>query len=253
MEINEQTLFKAKVHVDLRDVDFTKKMKFSSLFSYFQDVASLAADDLGYGINQLNKQFGVSWILIKIRVEIERIPDWDEELTVETWPLQPGRIDFERDYIVRDKQGEVIIRATSVWVIMDLKERKLKRSETIGITYPKIIKERALKTKLGKLNDFGHRELVYKKIIGYSDIDFNGHLNNSKYVDYMMDCFPIEEHMKSKVNSIEVNFINEALPGQTISLWKDITKADEGCVYIEGVNDNNNKTVFKAQIHITEK
>jgi acyl-ACP thioesterase len=253
MEINVQTLYKSKIHIDLRDVDFTKKVKLSTLFSYFQDIASLAADDLGFGINHLNEEFGVSWILVKIRVDIERIPEWDEELTIETWPLEPGRIEFERDYIVRDQNGEVIIRAISVWVLMDLKERRLKRGNTIGIHYPKIIKERALDAKLSKLKDYGLPELAYKKTIGYSDVDFNGHLNNSKYVDYIMDCFSVNEHMKYRVQSIELNFINEALPGHTISLWKDETRVNDGYIYIEGLNENNNKTVFKTQLHIRER
>jgi len=112
--------FQSKIHVDLRDVDFTKKVKLSTLFSYFQDVASLASVELGYGIEQLESQFGVSWVLIRIRVEITRMPEWDEKITIETWPLEPKRIEFKRDYLVRDANGEIIIRAVSVWVLMDI-------------------------------------------------------------------------------------------------------------------------------------
>lgn len=245
--------FQSNIHVDLRDVDFTKKVKLSTLFSYFQDVASLASVELGYGIEQLESQFGVSWVLIRIRVEITRMPEWDEKITIETWPLEPKRIEFERDYLVRDANGEVIIRAVSVWVLMDIHQRRLKRNDAIGIHYPSVIKERALEKKLGKLNGNGHLEKVYRKVIGYSDVDFNGHLNNSRYVDYAMDCFPIENHRQFEVKAIEVNFINEALPGDTITLFRDVSESRENKIYIEGQKGESGNTVFKATVEISER
>ena len=80
-------------------------------------------------------------------------------------------------------------------------------------------------------------------------MDFNGHLNNSKYVDYIMDCFPIEEHWKSDITSIEVHFVNEALPGETVLLLKQPEQYIDG-IYIEGQKENDQTSVFKAFIQI---
>lgn len=245
--------YKMDVHIDLRDVDFNKKVKLSSIFSYFQDIASAASDDLGYGIEELQQKFNVAWVLNRIRVEIIRYPKWDEKVTIETWPLEPNRIQFERDYFVRDKEGNSIIKAVSSWLIMGLDDRKLKRSETIGIQYPEIIKERAIDYQLRKLQTPNQLELAYKKTIGYSDVDFNGHLNNSKYVDYIMDCFPVSDHEKYDVKAIEVNFMQEALPGDIITLYKDLSKFKDQIILIEGMNEEKNKIVFRAKVEIKEK
>ncbi|MED4474879.1 acyl-ACP thioesterase domain-containing protein [Oceanobacillus caeni] len=126
-----ESLFTSKYHIDLRDVDFKKELKWSALFSYFQEIASLAASDLGLGIDTLQKGNGLAWVLTKIRVDVDRLPSWGEEIIIETWPLEPGKLNFDRDYIVRDQDGKSIIRAISSWVIIDLKERKLKRSKSI--------------------------------------------------------------------------------------------------------------------------
>jgi len=250
-EMNTLTsLFSKTYHIDLRDVDFTKKLKLSNLFSYFQDIASQAAEVLGYGIETLEEKFGVAWVVTRIRVEIIRLPVWDEEITIETWPLDPGKVEFDRDYLVKDANGNVIIRAVSKWVIMDIKERKLKRSELIGIQYPESRTERAIEGRLGKLKDFGQLEAAYDKVIGYSDIDFNGHLNNSKYVDYIMDCFPVEDHKNYSIQVIDINFLQEALPGDSIKLNKDTTKLNEHQIYIDGVNQTNGNVVFKSQVTI---
>jgi len=244
------SVFKRTYHIDLRDVDFMKRLKLSTLFGYLQDIASLASIDLGFGIETLEKKFGVAWILTRIRVDIIRFPIWDEEITIETWPLEPGKVEFDRDFLVKDASGNVIIRAVSKWVIMDIKERKIKRTEWIGIQYPEKITERAIEGRLGKLKDFGKLEKAYDKVIGYSDIDFNGHLNNSKYVDYIMDCFPVDDHKNHTIRGIDLNFNQEALPGETITLYKDTSKLAENIIYIEGINQTDNSVVFKSLITI---
>lgn len=247
------SIYKQNYHIDLRDVDFQKKLKLSTLFSYFQEIASLASENLGFGITTLEKKFGVAWILTRIRVDLLRRPDWDEEITIETWPLEPSKIEFERDYLVKDQNGKIIIRAVSKWVIMDIKERRLKRTEFIGIHYPEKITERAIACKLGKLKDFGKLEKAYDKVIGYSDIDFNGHLNNSKYVDYILDCFPVSDHKNYAIKSIDLNFNHEALPGDTIALSKDTSAINDQRIYIEGKNQTDDTVVFKAQVVIVGK
>lgn len=244
-------IYKKNYHVGLRDVDFTKKLKLSTLFTYFQEIASLAAEQLGYGIDTLRENFGAAWVLTRIRVEIQRIPLLDEEITIETWPLKPGKIELQREFYVRNKNSDIIIKATSKWVIIDIKERKLKRSESAGIRYPEEITERAVDEKLKRLNHYGNPEEVYTKVIGYSDIDFNGHLNNSKYVDYMMDCFPVEEHRTHTVHSIDIQFNHEALPGDSLTLYKDLTRVDESLIYIEGKRKTDNQDIFKSEIQIS--
>jgi len=247
------TLFKKKYHVDLRDVDFKRELRLSTLFGYFQDIASDAAVNLGAGIDVLRSSYGVAWVLIRIRVDITRMPTWNEEIVIETWPLESKRLEFERDYIVKDSTGNIIIRAVSAWVIMDIKERKLKRPDSISLHYPTVIEERAIDCHLGKLKMNGPLETSYKRVIGYSDIDFNKHLNNSKYVDFLMDCFPMESHQKYTPERLEVNFVNEVLPGETICLYTDMSKREANQVYIEGINENTEKTVFKAKVEIRQR
>lgn len=68
-----------------------------------------------------------------------------------------------------------------------------------------------------------------------------------------MDCFPIENHRQFEVKAIEVNFINEALPGDTITLFRDVSESRENKIYIEGQKGNSGNTVFKATVEISER
>ncbi|NLM09643.1 MAG: acyl-ACP thioesterase [Clostridiaceae bacterium] len=245
-----EPLYKNNYTIGYRDVDFNKNLRLSSLFGYFQDTASMNVEKLGIGVDTLLERYSISWVLTKILVEINRIPAWNEKITVETWPHKPKKYEFDRDYRVRDEKGNVIVSAISNWVLLDINTREIKKSEIISSDYPvfPFIEERALDSRIRKLRPFGQLEAVYRKVIGYSDTDVNGHINNAKYIDYIMDCFSIEDHKKHTVKSIQVNYIKEVFPGDALVIFKDISKAN--LIYIEGVNEADQKPAFSAELII---
>lgn len=245
-------IYKKEYDVDWGDIDFKKELKLSMLFSYFQEASSDASEELGYGIERLEKEFGVAWVLTKMRVDLIRIPKLGETITIETWPLEPRRLTYGRDFLVKDSENNVIIKAVSTWIILDLEERKIDRNQKVTIRYPAEERRRAIDCKMKKLKAKGPLDISYKKMIGYSDVDFNGHLNNARYVDYIMDCFQVSEHRKYKIKSMEVHFTNEALPGEVITLKKDISHVFEDGIYIEGTNAQTNQTVFTSKTIISE-
>ena len=245
------SIYTKKYHVDYGDSDYYKKLKLSSLFNYLQDIASLHSESLGIGINDIQQKHGVAWVMVRIMVYVEQMPNWNEDIIVETWPNEPKRLEFERDFLVKDTAGNVLVRAISSWVIMDIVKREIRKTELIRTEYPPFMKDRAISQRMCKLRPSGQLEMVYKKLIGYSDIDINGHLNNSKYIDYITDCFSMEKHGRYNVESVQVSYISEALAGDTIVFYKDIANLEDGSVYVEGVNEIGDKVYFKACITIT--
>jgi acyl-ACP thioesterase len=245
-----EPIYQKQFKIEISDVDFNKELRLSTLFSLFQDVASEAVDKLGIGINTLANNYGVAWVLIKMRVEVLRYPTWEEKIIIETWPREIKTLEFERDFLVYDQNNNLIIKASSIWIILDTNTRRIKRSNTLPARYIQMTKK-ALDNKFMKLRAFGDLHEAYKRMIGYSDIDFNGHLNNSKYIDFITDCFPLQNHQDFYVKAIEVNFINEALPGETLVLKKDVTNVNENTIYIEG--ETNNQTTFKAVVEIEKR
>ena len=176
----------------------------STLFSYFQDTSSRNVDKLGIGVDALIENYSIIWVLTKMLVNINRIPSLNEKITIETWPHPPKKIEFQRDFLARDEKGNIVAAAISSWVLLDVNTREIKKSDILSTDYSHrtYVKERAIDNRLRKLKPFSQLETVYRKVIGYSDTDFNGHINNAKYIDYIMDCFPIEEHKIHTVKSI---------------------------------------------------
>lgn len=248
--MERKSLFKESYQIELSDVDFTKELKLSALFNYLQDISSKAVDNLRISIERLEQEFGVAWILTRMRVEVIRNPKWNEKITIETWPQEPKTLEFERDYIVRDLDGNPIIKAISTWIIIDINARKIRKSALIHANYPEIILERAIDTKLSKLTSYGQTKIAYEKLVSYSDTDFNGHVNNAKYIDFIMDCFTVENHKQYRVSSLEVNFINEVLPNDRLILMNDVSAIQDNHIYIEGINQRNDKVAFRAKVDI---
>lgn len=247
-----EPVYKNDYVIGYSDVDFNKKLRMSTLFSYFQDTSSRNVDKLGIGVDALIENYSIIWVLTKMLVNINRIPSLNEKITIETWPHPPKKIEFQRDFLARDEKGNIVAAAISSWVLLDVNTREIKKSDILSTDYSHrtYVKERAIDNRLRKLKPFSQLETVYRKVIGYSDTDFNGHINNAKYIDYIMDCFPIEEHKKHTVKSIEVNYIKEVFPGDALLLYKDTSMVDSNMVYIEGVNESDQKPAFRAQLII---
>lgn len=245
-----EATYEKKYTVQVNEIDFRQQLKLSSLFVYLQDMATEHANKIGVGRNVIQTKYGIIWVLNRIRVDVIRYPKFKEEITIETWPEQPEKIEFNRNFIVYDKDGNIIAKAFSQWVVIDYNTRRLKRSSIIEEEFPRNEKGRAIDCELGKIKPTGNLVLRYKKTVGYSDIDINEHLNNTKYIDYIMDCFSLEQHKRYSVKSIEVNYLHEALPGETIQLFTDITGIGDNVVYIEGIKENTDKSSFRAQIEI---
>src|SRR5690554_6126070 len=243
-------IYQKEYKIEISDVDFNKQLKLSTIFSHFQDVASEAVEKLGIGVNLLTEKYNVTWVLIKMHVEVLRYPLWNETISIETWPRATEALVFERDFLVYDSKGEVIIKAASTWVLLDIKTRKIKRTNTIELPYSNVDKS-VLELKTKKIKHYNKLTNAYSRMIGYSDIDINGHINNSKYIDFITDCFTFQEHQMYDVKTIEVNFINETLPGETLVLSKDLSKVRDNIIYVQG--ENENKIIFKAEVKVIKR
>jgi acyl-ACP thioesterase len=235
-----------KYKIPDRDVDPENKLKPSTLFAYFQDTAEMHSDNIGTGRNVFASR-GVAWILMRVRVEIYRMPRIDEEITVQTWP-QIGKALYDRDYRVLDEDGNVIAAGASIWVIMDIESRTIVKDAGkiyADIPYPE---ERALDKAPARIRIHDELTFIYEKIVRHSDTDKNKHLNNTKYVDIIIDTFSEDELAQFDITAIEVNYSNEAYVGEKIAISR--IKTDSGYTF-EGRTDD--KQVFTAAIEVSPK
>ena len=101
--------------VGISMVDTKRRLKLSALETILMECASFHSGEMGLGIESTDRQ-NITWVLSKMRFEIEKLPEVWDEILVETWPLVPnGKIAFDRDFLVFDKAGKIVVKATSRW------------------------------------------------------------------------------------------------------------------------------------------
>jgi len=221
MTDHEQTgVWTESFKVHSYDVDFKKTATLESLCQHFQEAAWNHAEQLGAGYQRLLEE-NRFWVLSRLLVEVARHPRWGETITLRTWPRAAKSVFAMRDFEMLDSSGARIVAGTSGWLVLDTKTRKPQRVDKLiaGIKTP--ADKRALEREPQKL-DCGEPGADSRQVtVQYSDIDVNSHANNSCYVGWLMDSYPLDFHRSNAVGSLEVNFLGEAVAGETLSVFSN--------------------------------
>lgn len=203
------------------DYDFCDRLKPSALLALAQESAGASADELGFGYEAL-KPLGFGFITVATHCEFRKPVALLETLTVETWPLPPRHVIFERDYRVKDSKGEEVAAIASRWCLVDL--------STFSLLPPSALKEvhercpyRAEKTvevpnwKIARCGGEG-REVAVRRIRN-SDCDHYFHANNTKYADFFFDCFSARE-LERPVKAFRISYVKQAKEGDELSFFR---------------------------------
>lgn len=185
MRANEYTI---KSRVRFSEIDHTRKMTLPGIINYFQDCSIFQSEEIGYGLEYLNKQ-KKAWMLSAWQIVINRYPGLGEEISVSTWASGFKGICGDRNFCMRDKTGKITACANSLWVYMDLKKgRPVKPGadeiEAYGVSEPLEIEEMSRKIELPK----EMTELPPFPVRRYH-IDTNEHVNNCQYVQMAKEAY----------------------------------------------------------------
>ncbi|UQS86996.1 thioesterase [Nicoliella spurrieriana] len=194
--------------------------------------------DLGL-TDQFILSFGVTWVVIQYDLEIDHLPKTDEHITLQTQPSSYNKFFAFREYWVLDEAGNQCISIKSLWVAMNVEQRRLApippeivapyHSEAVRLT-PRFKKPKKIEQVTAS------RE--YR--IRYSDIDTNIHVNNTRYLDWMIDLLPYDFLISHQPAHINLKYDNEVRYGNTIeSKYERLTIDDQTVTRHEIYNNGN--------------
>lgn len=197
------------------DVDARGHLSVAALCNFMQDAAGCHAHALGVSIDQLHP-LHLTWVLVRMRLRIDRDLAWRDRLRVQTWPAHQERLISQRDFLLFNETGAEVGRCVTSWVVMDLRRWRPQRLTALPRTLPNPDRPRALSTmpdKIAAPGDFSHQTLFQ---VGDRDLDRNGHVNNVRYIEWALETVPVHILNTRGLNDLEINFTGEALRGETI-------------------------------------
>ncbi|MBR5187622.1 MAG: hypothetical protein IKW18_04035, partial [Clostridia bacterium] len=176
----ENRLWQKAYNLRASDFDKFKHLKPSSILDLFQDAAGQHAEDLGVGYDSMLAR-SYMWVLVRIKFQVISQPKSYQRVMVKTWPLAPNRLNYRREYAIETQDGEKLVIGSSEWVVMHSEKRRLVRAPDLYPFSDNFYPERNFGERLERIPDFTAESNPYTVTPGFSDIDRNGHVNNTKY------------------------------------------------------------------------
>lgn len=226
--------------------DFTGKLTMGVMGNHLLNCAGFHASDRGFGIAALNEHH-YTWVLSRLAIELEEMPREYEEFTVQTWVENVYRLFTDRNFSITDKEGKTIGYARSVWAMIDLETRKPADLLTLhggSITDYVCNSKECPIDKPGRIKVTGKTPLSEYRT-KYSDIDINGHVNSIKYIEHILDLFPLELFSEKRIKRFEMAYVAESYYGDTLSFCREEVGADE---YDIEVKKNGTDVVVRSKV-----
>ena len=217
------------------------RAKASALLFFAQEVAGQHCRALSVDL----KDTGLFWAVIRHRVQISRLPMQGETITVETWPMPTTRVAYPRSVVAYDENGEEVFRSISLWVLMEQRTRAMILPGKSGIAVPGTARGTELSVP-NSLVPRNHDNSVCRSV-SFTELDCNGHMNNTRYMDWVDDLLGSDFHRDHPVREFTVCYLNEAREGDEIDLRFELT--DGPVLTVDAPRDDEKKErIFSAQI-----
>lgn len=194
-----------------------------TLCNYMQEAAGVNADRLGWGIRALQHE-GLTWMLSRLRASVARYVPWGASVTVRTWPSGvKGRLVAKRCFLGLDEAGGELFRASSEWLYVDMAAQKIaKLPESFAGIVPPGTPDFDLPEIGGKFAHLPSAEGGVDILTRHGDLDFNDHVNNVHYVEWMLEC-------RAGAGSGGGD-VTAAMPGEIDIVFRQAAKAGEALV-----------------------
>ncbi|MCI6435741.1 MAG: thioesterase [Clostridiales bacterium] len=230
-------------------VDRYGRMKPSQILYLAQDMGGRHSALMSLDYDTLAGR-NLFWAVTRHRVQVSRMPMRGETLRLETWPLPTTRAAFPRSVVAYDAQGNEVFRCITLWVLMDLNTRKMIVPGKSGIIVAGTLRGNELPAPNGLIpKPLGTQT---SRTVAFTDLDRNGHMNNTRCLDWIADLLPSRFHESHTVTDFTVCYLAEARELQELRLNWDMS---DGCTLqvdaTTGAGEESHR-VFSAKLYFDD-
>ncbi|XP_077228158.1 palmitoyl-acyl carrier protein thioesterase, chloroplastic-like [Tasmannia lanceolata] len=255
--VEDQFVYRQTFVIRSYEIGPDKTATMETLMNLLQETAlnhvtssGLASD--GFGATHEMSVRKLIWVVTRINIQVEKYSCWGDVVEIDTWVAASGKNGMRRDWIIRDYSTQKIItRATSTWVIMNRETRRLSKiPEQVREEVEPFFLDRTViastndSSKIDKLNDQTAESIRSGLAPRWSDTDVNQHVNNVKYIGWILESVPTKVLEDYNLTSMTLEYRRECRQSHLLESLTSM-KATE----VEG--NLVNATFFRADLGST--
>ena len=204
---------KMKIPFDMADMNGHIKLPDVILLSL--QVSGMQSIELGVSDKAILEDYNLVWIITEYDIEVVRLPRFAEEITIETEALSYNRLFCYRRFTIYDETGQELIHMMATFVLMDRDSRKVHVVEPeIVAPYQSDFDKKLIRgPKYESLNESISKDYHVR----FYDLDMNGHVNNSKYLDWIFEVMGANFLTQYIPKRINLKYVKEVRPGGVIT------------------------------------
>jgi acyl-ACP thioesterase len=216
-----QKVYRQEFIVRSYEIDPQGFASIQTICNYLQECAFNHAHILGLSVQALFEK-NLTWVLSRLHVKMDNYPMWGKSVFLETWPSGASGKFAIRDFLISDSHDNIIGRATTSWMLLDLESFKpISMPEFImNINLPD--RDRELDSEFPKLPEIDHADIEKTFNVRFSDLDGNRHVNNVRYIEWAAETIPIEIWREYRITELEIGFRSETNYGDRVSVRAQI-------------------------------
>ncbi|KAA6418468.1 MAG: acyl-ACP, partial [Trebouxia sp. A1-2] len=235
------TLFVEEHRIRAYEVGADQKTTISTIANLLQEVAGnhgvalWGRTEEGFATDPVMVAMHLIFAATRIQIEMTKYPKWGDVVRIETYFSADGRIAARREWFIKDAlTGELLGRATSTWVMINLQTRKVAK-------IPEAMRQKLARFAPNPLRDaFDKSEHKLKlpnlelpaeiegpvQVARRSDVDMNGHINNVTYLAWALETVPREVYYNYELEQMEIDYKAECHSGDAIECLGSSIKED---------------------------
>lgn len=204
---------KMKIPFDMADMNGHIKLPDVILLSL--QVSGMQSIELGVSDKAILEDYNLVWIITDYDIEVVRLPRFAEEITIETEALSYNRLFCYRRFTIYDEVGQELIHMMATFVLMDRDSRKVHAVEPeIVAPYQSEFDKKLLR---GPKYQSLENPISKDYHVRFYDLDMNGHVNNSRYLDWIFEVMGADFLTRYVPKKINLKYVKEVRPGGVIT------------------------------------
>ena len=207
------------------------KIRLNKLFDYMLECSIKQEELLKEKLQNLNG----SWIIYQWDVDILELPEKFDDLIIQTYHTYTRKFYAFRNYDVY-KDDKLIVRAKTKWLLIN-HEKKLpmRLSNELALIYEREDGYDIVEKDLEIID--GDYEKCGDYTVRKTDIDYNRHANNARYIEWIENYLDFEE-----IKRIEVVYKKELKLDETVEIYKLV---DNSKIFFKLIANGVLKTIIK--------